>query len=73
MNTTEEFIKSYIKERKPILIIKTKERGFSEYAVACYELPIDIYKQCKDDFWLDAFKTKKEALEFCRKNKLPIE
>lgn len=44
--------------------MKQEKKGEWLYAVSVIENP---------DFWLNTFLTKKEAITFCKKQKLPIE
>ena len=64
-DTTLRLVKEYIASKQPVDIHYNCETGDWLYS---------IVRIGDDDpgFWLDAFKTKREALEFCKSNKLPV-
>lgn len=60
--STWRMAKEYIKRRVSVYIHNNDENGSWVWSVDVDE---------NHGFWLDAFKTKNEAIIFCRNNKLP--
>lgn len=58
----EDQIKYYIDNKYPVSIYHNNEAG--EW----------LWSICVDDtdFWLNSFKTKRDALAYCQKNKIPV-
>lgn len=57
-------VNKYIKAKEPVYIYHNDEAGDVLFAVAVKSDP---------GFWLNSFKTKREALNFIKKNKLPAD
>jgi hypothetical protein len=53
----------YLKNKEPVSIHYNNELGDWMWAISVNADP---------GFWLDAFTTKKAAVAFCKKNKLPV-
>jgi len=60
---TLERVKQAFKDKEQVYIHHNNELGDWVWAVGLVS---------DTGFWLDAFPTKKEAVEFCKKKKLPI-
>ena len=57
-------VKSFIKKKTPVVIDFNDENGDWVYAVS-------VNDKVNDGFWLNAFRTKDQAIQFCKKHKLP--
>lgn len=55
-------LKSYIKQKSPVVVYQNNENGSIVWAVR-----VD-----GTDFWLNAFEHKEDAMRFCERYKLPI-
>ena len=54
--------KTALRRKEKVYIYRTVETGDWLWAVALTDI---------SDFWLNSFKTRREAVEYCRKHKLP--
>ena len=59
-----EVIAKALQDKEPVDIYRNNDTGERLYAISLVSIP---------GFWLNAFKTKEDALEFCSSHGLPIE
>jgi hypothetical protein len=64
LTEVDEQIKTFIEKRTPVVIHFNDENGDWVYAVS-------VADKVNDGFWLNAFRTKTQAVLFCERNNLP--
>jgi len=64
---TMQRVRAYLKQKVPVYLYHNNDAGEWQWSVVVHE-----GQPSPNDFWLDAFPTKKEAQQYCRQHGLTI-